>query len=217
MRKNQKIIARLSRYKNVLYRFQELGFEKIFSDYLGEEIGVTSSQVRKDFSIFGITGNKRAGYKISELIEKLEHIFHKEQVQKVVIIGSGRLGSALSSYRGFLREGIEVVAAFDIDPSKLQKSGKTPVYPLADMENFIKEHSIEIAILTVPERAAHETYDKLLKAGIRGILNFAPIPLKSTDDCIVSTYCVEVELENIIYFVNEAKKSPIEEIEKNEE
>ena len=205
-KKNKRIVARLSRYKNALYRFRELGFEKVFSDYLADEVGVTPSQVRKDFSVFKITGNKRAGYQISELLEHLEQIFRKDEEKKVILVGAGRLGSALSNYRGFHREGMHIVAAFDIDPSKIQKSGDIPIYPIDQLEEYIKENGIEFGLLTVPERVAQETYDKMARSGVKGVLNFAPIPLKAHEGCIVSTYCVEVELENIIYFVNEAKE-----------
>lgn len=207
LKKSKRIIARLSRYKNALYRFRELGFEKVFSDYLAEEVGVTSSQVRKDFSVFNITGNKRAGYQIGELLEHLEAIFRKDEEKEVVLVGAGRLGSALSNYRGFDREGIKIVAAFDIDPSKHQKSSGVPVLPIDQLESYIVENKIEIGLLAVPERVAQETYEKMAKSGVRGVLNFAPIPLKPIEGCLVSTYCVEVELENMIYFVNEAKEA----------
>ena len=207
MKKNKRIIERLSRYKNVLYRFRELGFEKIFSDYLAEEIGVTSSQVRKDFSMFGITGNKRAGYRIEDLIEHLETIFQKQTRQKVVIIGAGRLGTALSNYKGFNRVNIDVIAAFDIDPSKISENSALPVYSISKLNSFVKETGVEIGILSVPEQVAQSTFELMAAAGIKGVLNFAPIPVKAVDGCQVSTYCVEVELENLIYFVNQEKVS----------
>ncbi len=215
--KNRRVVARLSRYKNALYRFRELGFERIYSDYLAEEVGVTPSQVRKDFSIFGITGNKRAGYKMHELIEKLEQLFHKDTTQRVIIAGAGRLGSAFSYYRGFASENIDIVAAFDVDPAKCSTSGDTPIYPLAEMEEFIKKENIEIAILTVPERVAEDVYRRMVESGVKGVLNFAPIPLKSTDTCIVTTFCVEVEIDNLIYFVNEGKEEALKNEESAEE
>ena len=101
MTNKKNYILRLSRYKSALYRFERLGFIKIFSDYLAEAVGVTSAQVRKDFSIFGIHGNKRGGYQISTLIEKLNDILGKNEVQKVVLLGAGSLGSALMKYKNF--------------------------------------------------------------------------------------------------------------------
>jgi redox-sensing transcriptional repressor len=212
MKKSKRIISRLSRYKNVLYRFRELGYEKVFSDYLADEIGVTSSQVRKDFSIFGITGNKRAGYNINSLIENLETIFQKGTQKKVVIVGAGRLGSALSKYRGFSRVGTDIVAAFDTDPDKnCEEDGEIPIYPIEKLEQFVKDNSIDIGILTVPEQVAQSTFERMAAAGIKGVLNFAPVPVKPVEGCQVSTYCVEVEMENLVYFVNEEAKAENEE------
>jgi redox-sensing transcriptional repressor len=125
-------IIRLSRYKNALYRLKLLGFVKVFSDNLADAVGVKPSQVRKDFSLFGISGNKRGGYLIDELIAKLNTILGKNEIQKVVIVGAGHIGTALMKYKGFEREGIKIVAAFDIDPAKYQKEAAMPILPLEE-------------------------------------------------------------------------------------
>ena len=168
-------IIRLSRYKNALNRFERLGFVKIFSDYLAEAVGVTSALVRKDFSIFGIHGNKRGGYQISTLIEKLNTILGKNETQRVVLVGAGNLGSALMKYKSFEKEGIKIEAAFDIDPAKQQQKLPLQVLPIADLERFVKEQQIKIGILCVPEVAAQQMLDLMISAGIKGVLNFAPI------------------------------------------
>ena len=98
---NRKCIMRLSRYKNGLKRLKALGFIKVFSDNLADAAGVTPSQVRKDFSIFGISGNKRGGYKVDELIEKLNDILGKNEIQDVILVGAGHIGTALLKYKGF--------------------------------------------------------------------------------------------------------------------
>jgi redox-sensing transcriptional repressor len=121
---NRKCIIRLSRYKNALKRLKALGFVKVFSGNLADAAGVTSSQVRKDFSLFGITGNRRGGYKVDELIVKIREILGKNELQKVVIIGVGHIGHALLRYKGFEAGGIKIIAAFDIDPSKYTKPPK---------------------------------------------------------------------------------------------
>jgi redox-sensing transcriptional repressor len=195
-------ILRLSRYKNELFRFKELGFIKIFSEYLAEAVGVTSAQVRKDFSLFGISGNKRGGYNIDALIDKLNSIFGKNQTQKVIVMGAGNLGSALLKYKNFEKQGIKIEAAFDLDPAKCSQKAGVPVFQLSDMESFVKKNDIRIAILCVPEVAAQSTIDLMAKAGIKGVLNFSPIQLKAPEQCIVTNVNVEVELENLIYFVN---------------
>ncbi|MBN1128725.1 MAG: redox-sensing transcriptional repressor Rex [Chitinispirillaceae bacterium] len=199
-------IIRLSRYKSALYRFERLGFVKIFSDYLAEAVGVTSAQVRKDFSIFGIYGHKRGGYQISTLIEKLNDILGKNEVQRVILVGAGSLGSALMKYKNFEKEGIKIVAVFDIDPSKHNARLPLPILPIEDIDRLVKEQHIKIGMLCVPDIAAQQMLDVMTGAGIKGVLNFAPIRLKTTEECVVSDVNLEVELENLIYFVNASER-----------
>lgn len=194
-------ILRLSRYKNELYRFKKLGFIKIFSEYLADAVGVTSAQVRKDFSLFDISGNKRGGYTIDALIDKLNVILGKNQIQKVVVVGAGNLGSALLRYKNFAKQGIRIEAAFDLDPAKGSQKSGVPVRPMTELETFLRENDIKIGILCVPEVAAQSVFDAMVKGGIRGVLNFSPIQLKTPADCIVTNVNLEVELENLIYFV----------------
>lgn len=201
---NKNCILRLSRYKNALYRFKSIGFVKIFSDYLADAVGVTSAQVRKDFSLFGISGNKRGGYQIDVLIDKLNLILGKNEVQKVVLVGAGNLGSALVKYKNFENEGIKLLAAFDIDPSKHNSKLLVPVLPIEQLGEFIRENKVKIGIISVPEVAAQNTLDVMVEAGIKGILNFAPIQLKAPADCVINSVNLELELENLIYFVNTA-------------
>jgi len=205
---NKNSILRLSRYKNALYRFKAIGFFKIFSDYLADAVGVTSAQVRKDFSLFGISGNKRGGYQIDALIEKLNDILGKNELQKVILAGAGNLGSALMKYKSFEKEGIKIVAAFDIDPAKHNPKLPVPVFPLEELEDFVKSHNTKIGIICVPDIAAQHTLDIMIKAGINGVLNFAPIQLKTPENCIVNNVNLETELENLIYFVNALQKAP---------
>lgn len=204
---NRRCIIRISRYKNALKRLKGLGFVKVFSGNLADAAGVTSSQVRKDFSLFGITGNRRGGYNVDELIVKIRAILGKNELQKVVIVGVGNIGKALLRYKGFESGGIKVVAAFDIDPDKYSRSFEVPIFPLEDFREFVQEHDIKIGILAVPEIAAHHVSEIMIAAGIKGILNFAPIQLRAADDVIVNNINLEVELENLIYFVNVQDKA----------
>jgi redox-sensing transcriptional repressor len=201
---NRKCILRLSRYRNALRRLKSLGFVKVFSGNLADAAGVTSSQVRKDFSLFGITGNRRGGYHVDELIDRIGHILGKNEVQKVVIVGIGNIGKALMRYRGFEAGGIKIVAGFDNDPTRLNLSDEVPVLPLEDFREFITSNNVKIAILAVPDMAAHQVSELMVLAGIKGILNFAPIQLRGADDVVISSINLEVELENLIYFVNAA-------------
>lgn len=207
---NRKCIIRLSRYKSALKRLKALGFVKVFSGNLADAAGVTSSQVRKDFSLFGITGNRRGGYNVDELIEKIREILGKNELQKVVLIGAGSIGNALLRYKGFETGGIKIMAAFDIDPEKIRPDADTPILPLENFQDFVQQHSIRVGILAVPDIAAHHVSEIMISAGITGILNFAPIQLRGAEGVIINNINLEVELENLIYFVNAAEKTGIE-------
>jgi len=202
MLRNRNCIIRLSRYKNSLYRLQSLGFVRVYSDNLADAAGVSASAVRKDFSLFGISGNKKAGYQIQDLLEKLNSILGKDKLQKVVVVGCGNLASALIKYKGFEKGGIKIVAGFDIDPAKHNRSNAVPVLPLEELKGFVKNYGIKIGIIAVPEVAAQQVAEMMFNNGIKGIVNFAPIRLKAPEDCVVNYVNLEHELENLIYFVN---------------
>jgi redox-sensing transcriptional repressor len=199
---NKNCIIRLSRYKNALYKLQSLGFVKVFSENLADAAGSTASQVRKDFSVFGISGNKRGGYRIDELIEKISGILGKDRTQKVVVVGAGHIGGALMRYRGFEKEGIKIVAGFDIDSNRHDRQAAIPVLPIEELKDFVKAQGVKIGIIAVPEVAALQVAEILFNSGIKGILNFAPIRLKSPEDVVINNVNLELELENLIYFVN---------------
>jgi redox-sensing transcriptional repressor len=199
---NKNCIIRLSRYKNALYRLQSMGFVKVFSENLADAVGSTASQVRKDFSIFGISGNKRGGYKIDELIEKISSILGKDRVEKVIVVGAGHIGGALMRYSGFEKEGIKIVAGFDIESSRYSRDTQIPVLPIEELKDFVKREGIKIGIIAVPEVAALQVADMLFTSGIKGILNFAPIRLKVPEDVVINNVNLELELENLIYYVN---------------
>lgn len=198
---NKKCIVRLLRYKNALHRLNALGFVKVFSDNLADAVGVTASQVRKDFSLFGISGNKRGGYQIDSLIEKLNGIMGKSELQKVVIAGTGNIGAALMKYKGFEKEGIRIVACFDIDPVKFKRNAEIPILPLEELKSFTVRQGIKVGIIAVPDIAAQQVLDCMLSAGIKGILNFAPIRLKGSDGCVINNVNLVLELESIIYYI----------------
>ena len=199
---NRSCVIRLSRYKNALKRLQALNFVRVFSDNLADAAGVTAAQVRKDFSLFGITGNRRGGYKVDELSDQLNKILGKDQLQEVIVIGMGNIGKALLHYGGLEKSGIRIAAGFDIDPAKFDRKAQPPVLPLDDLVEVVKKGGIVLGVLAVPEYAAQQVLELMLSAGIKGVLNFAPICLKAPEGCIVNNINLESELENLIYFVN---------------
>jgi len=207
MSESKNCILRLCRYRRCLKDLKELGYVKVFSDNLGEATGVTAAQVRKDFSLFGISGNKKGGYVIDNLIEKINNILGKDEVQKVILVGTGNLGSALLKYKGFEKEDIHITAAFDADPAKQVKVGNIQVFPIRDILDYVKQNRIKIAILAVPSSVAQEVTEQLVAAGIRGILNFAPINLRVPESIMVSNSNLAIELENVIYHVSIREKN----------
>lgn len=204
---NRSSIMRLSRYKNALLKLKSLNFVRVFSDNLADAAGVTSAQVRKDFSMFGITGNRRGGYQVDELIEHLNRILGKDKVRDFIVVGIGHIGTALLNYRAFKKSGIRIVTGFDIDTAKQNPQADVPVLPLEKLTEFVKNNNIEYAIITVPDFAAQQVFELMLAAGIKGFLNFAPIRLRCPEGRVVNNINIETELENIIYFVNVAGTS----------
>jgi redox-sensing transcriptional repressor len=207
MTANKNFIIRLSKYRNVLYRLKTMGLVRVFSNNLADATGVSALQVRKDFSIAKITGNKKGGYQVDELIEKLNHILGKNETQKVILAGIGKMGKAMVQYKGFEQEGIKIVAAFDIDPQKYKTIQDITVLPLENLKDFVKKNNIKIGIITVPDIAAQQVFNLMVSSGIKGIMNFAPIRLRGSSDVIISNVSLVMELENLIYFVNAREKT----------
>ena len=177
-----------------------MGFTKVYSYNLGHEAGVSAEQLRKDFSHFKITGNKKGGYDIDSVLEKLNFIFRKNKLQKVIIVGMGNIGRALSHYEcGFTERRQYIVAGFDIDPVKIRKTYNVPVYHMQSMSEYIRTNNIQIAIMSVPSISAQEVCTILVEAGIKGIMNFSPVILQVPEDVIVNNINLCDELEIVIY------------------
>ncbi|HNV86297.1 MAG TPA: redox-sensing transcriptional repressor Rex [Candidatus Omnitrophota bacterium] len=205
---NKLCVSRLYMYRKALSRFKQMGCIKIFSDNLADGIGVTSSQVRKDFSIFGLSGNKKGGYLVEDLIQKLDEILGKNKPQRVIVIGAGNIGTALMKYKAFVKEGLEIAAAFDTDSAKVDRADEIPVLPLSELADFVRQNDIRVGIIAVPDIVAQEVLNVMISAGIRGALNFAPIRLNVPEDFIINNVNVGVELETVIYMVNALDRRP---------
>jgi redox-sensing transcriptional repressor len=200
----RKTIYRLSIYLRCLARLKENGISTVSSEALARAAGVKPTQLRKDLAYFGTFGTRGLGYDVGALSKKISDELGTSRLQPVILIGVGNLGLALLSYRGFEKEGFEIVAAFDADPErKRDKQIKQPIYEMSDLPAFIKEQNIKMAILTVPAAAAQEVANHLVKAGIAGILNFAPIVLTVSEEVMVNNVNVAIELENLSYFTQE--------------
>jgi redox-sensing transcriptional repressor len=200
----RKTIYRLSNYLRCLARLRENSIGTVSSEALAKAAGVKSTQLRKDLAYFGTFGTRGLGYDVAELSQKISEELGTSRLQPVILVGVGHLGLALVSYRGFEKEGFEIVAAFDADPRrKRDKEIKQPIYAMDELPGFVKKQNVKMAILTVPAAVAQEVANHLIQAGIAGILNFSPIVLSVPEEVMVNNVNLAIELENLSYFTQE--------------
>lgn len=199
----KEMIQRLVRYKNILMRFKSMGLSRVFSENLGDAAGVSASLVRKDFSLAKLTvGNKRGGYPIETLLQCLENLLGTHILQRIIIVGCGKIGTALLNYPGFSTENIQIVAGFDNNPARINPAAAPiPILPVSQLSAFVKEEQIQVAVLAVPENAAASVLDQLAAAGVQGVLNFTPVPLKAGSALFVQNINIAFEIENLFYYV----------------
>ena len=200
----RKTIYRLSIYLRCLARLRENGIGTVSSEALAKAAGVKSTQLRKDLACFGTFGTRGLGYDVPELSNKIADELGTSRLQPVILVGAGHLGLALLSYRGFEKEGFEIIAAFDAEPGrKRDKEIKQPIYGMDELPSFVKKQNVKMAILTVPAAAAQEVANRLVQAGISGVLNFSPIVLSVPEKVMVNNVNLAIELENLSYFTQE--------------
>jgi len=209
---NRDFILRLSKYKRLLHKLKSLGFVKVFSNNLGDAIGVSPALVRKDFSLISLPGNKRGGYNIDTVIAQLNNVLGEGSPHRVVLAGCGKIGRALMEYKEFAKDGIEIVAGFDIDPESVRSASRVPVHAVSQMVEFVRANGIKIGIIAVPDSAASQVLELMLQGGIRGVLNFAPIELKAAVgcSCIVQNVNIGLEIENLLYLVNHVEGTGVD-------
>jgi redox-sensing transcriptional repressor len=198
----RKTIYRLSIYLRCLVRLRENGIGTVSSEALAKAAGVKSTQLRKDLALFGNFGTRGLGYDVAELSSKISGELGTSRLQPVVLVGVGHLGLALLSYRGFEKEGFEIVGAFDIEPKRRRdKKIAMPISGMDELPKFVADNGVRMAILSVPAAVAQEIANKLIASGIMGILNFAPIVLAVPEDVMVNNVNLAIELENLSYFI----------------
>ncbi|MGL4400517.1 MAG: redox-sensing transcriptional repressor Rex [Luteolibacter sp.] len=198
----KKAIYRLSIYYRCLQKLIANEVSTVSSTTLARAAGVKPAQLRKDLAYFGQFGTRGLGYPVSVLSTMIRETLGREHLQPVILVGAGNLGSALLRYHGFEKEGFEVVAAFDAKPESTRTRGITiPVHPESDLESFIAAHSVKLAILCVPVEFAQAVVNRLIAAGIQGVLNFSPIMLEVPPDVTVNNVDLALELEHLSYFI----------------
>jgi redox-sensing transcriptional repressor len=200
-------ITRLSVYSRFLVELDKKNTVTISSNEIAEGVGVSPAQVRKDLAYFGEFGTRGVGYNVKDLHNYIIKILGLDHDWHVVMVGAGRLGTALSMYDGFRQRGFKVVGIFDTDPQKIgQKINGVEICPLEHLEEIAKTEEARIGIITVPATEAQDVADKLINAGVKSILNFAPRNLNVPLDVEVRNVDLAVNLEVLTF--NLAMKKP---------
>ena len=200
----RKTVYRLSVYLRCLARLKDKNIQTVSSEALAKVAGVKPTQLRKDLTYFGQFGTRGLGYDVAELSKMISDELGTTSLQPVVLVGVGHLGTALISYRGFEKEGFEIIAAFDAEPKRRRdKQIKQPIVGMDELKEFVHKNGVKMAILTVPAVAAQEVVNTLVQAGIVGILNFSPIVVSVPEEVMVNNVNVAIELENLSYFIQD--------------
>lgn len=194
-------VRRLPVYLRGLLFTSEQGLENISSQNLADLVGVNAWQIRKDFSYFGELGTRGVGYSVEKLAKQIKKILKLASVQKAALVGVGNIGSAVLAYSGFAKYGLNIAAAFDVDSKKVGR--KIENVTVQDISNLwkLKKQKIKLGIIAVPRQAAQDTADKLVKAGIKGILNFSPCHITVPKKVKVITIDIAMDLARLPYYM----------------
>jgi redox-sensing transcriptional repressor len=196
------IIGRLPVYLRALQRMSDNGLKTTSSQELGEHVGISAAQIRKDISQFGDFGKQGTGYSIAYLLDKLREILKVDRIWDVALVGAGDIGHALANYSGFKNRGFRVVMIFDSDKSKVgHKVGDFTIEDAEKMIEKVKAAGVKIAMLTVPAAEAQGVADKLIQAGVRAILNYAPISLNTPHNVKVQYIDPATHLQRMTYYL----------------
>jgi redox-sensing transcriptional repressor len=199
-----KTIERLSQYRRALHICAEKGKTNIFSHEIAALLHITAVQVRRDLMLIGYSGSLRKGYDIHNLVSLIGDLIDSPEGQKVAIFGMGDLGRAIVNYFRGKREKLQIIAGFDVNPEKTGKMiAGIPCYPVENAMEEIKKQGIKIGIITVPGDQADETVKLMIKAGIKGILNYTPVPVEVPDDVYLEEYNMISSIEKVAFYVKE--------------
>lgn len=197
-------IVRISMYLRNLKRLQQQDVKVISSTDLAKTVNVTPDQLRKDLSYFGGFGKRGVGYDVEYLIKRLENILGVDSEWKIALAGVGRIGGALLNYPGFGQEHLTISVAFDVNPDMIGTTQcNVPIEDLKDLPEIVKKENIKVGILCVHSEFAQEVADMMMDAGIKAILNFAPVNINIREDVYVSRVDMFSKLESLIFFVNQ--------------
>lgn len=193
---------RLPLYYRYLEKLHSIGKQRVSSAGLAEALQIDPATIRRDFSYLGELGKKGYGYNVTYLLQFLRDFLKQDEVTNVILVGVGNLGTALLRYNFYRSHNTKIVAGFDSDEAKIGADvDGIPVYSMKQLKEVIELHRVDVAILTVPVSAAQPTTDLLVKAGIRGILNFTPARLNAPKNIRIHHIDLTVELQTLIYFL----------------
>lgn len=197
------VIGRLPIYLRALTQLVQQGQEITSSHELGQRLGISSAQIRKDLSHFGEFGKQGTGYQISHLQAQLKQILRVDREWPMVVVGAGDLGRAIAHYAGFIERGFRVVGVFDNDPAKIGTgSDDLIVRDTRELSDFIRQRHIKIAMLAVPAAHAQEVCNALIEAGVKAVLNYAPITLSVPEDVHVQYIDPVTHLQRMTYYLD---------------
>jgi redox-sensing transcriptional repressor len=196
------IVGRLPVYLRALQRMADNGLKTTSSQELGEHVGISAAQIRKDISQFGDFGKQGTGYSIAYLLDKLREILKVDRIWDVVLVGAGDMGHALANYQGFQNRGFRIVMIFDADKEKVgQKIGDFVIEDAEKIVEKIKAAGVKMAMLTIPAAAAQGVADKLVQAGVKAILNYAPISLNVPPNVKVQYIDPSTHFQRMTYYL----------------
>ena len=196
------VIRRLPLYARSLRYLLDEDVRSVSSQELGERINVTAAQIRKDLSYFGEFGKQGIGYDVEKLLHQIERILGLNQQWPVALVGIGHLGEAIARYEGFRSQGIRIAALFDSDPNKIGVDiNGLPIVNDAQIERVLREQGIKLAIIAVPASRAQEVADMLVAAGVRALLNYAPVVIQVPDSVWVRHIDPVAVLHSMTYYL----------------
>lgn len=196
------VVGRLPIYLRALQHMAQSGRKVTSSQELGEILGISAAQIRKDLSQFGEFGKQGTGYEINFLVENLDQILKVDRVWDIAVVGAGDIGSAVARYQGFADRGFRVTMIFDNNPKIVgKKIGKFKVYNSSTIAKTIKEEGIKIAMIAVPADHAQEVADQLIEAGVKAILNYAPLSINVPEGVRVQHIDPVTHLQHMTYYL----------------
>ena len=202
------VINRLPVYARALAELAAAGEAVISSQALGELLDVTPAQIRKDLSYFGRFGKQGRGYNVQVLLSKLREILGIDRQWRVCLVGAGRLGQAIAEYGGFGPQGFEILAAFDANPEVVGRNlGTVPVFHSDDLDSFLRQNRVDIGIVSVPATEAQAVVNRLVAAGIRAILNYAPINAHVPHDVTIRHIDPVLAMQSMTFYIKRVEPS----------